>query len=360
MQQTTQNPSATPGTLPGQPKMLKAWFVAAWSHEVTRTPTVRQIYDVPLVLWRDSNGKVACFLDRCPHRAVPLSMGKVVDDTLQCGYHGWRFDIAGNCNHVPGLIDQDKGARGRCATSYSVMEQQGLVWIYMSPADTPDKPPFTFPWADKPGYTTVRQALQTRGSVYQAIENALDVPHTKFLHGGLFRQSTVNNKVHVVIQRWHDRCEAEFIGEPMPTGFVARLISPSGGTVSHFDRFYLPCITEVEYRLGPENHLILTGAWTPVSDWETRLYAVVSLRTRVPGWLARAVIKPAALRVFAQDAKLLNVQVNSIETFGAENYLNTEIDLLGPHILNLMKRVAKDQLADPSTQPFRKELDMVI
>src|SRR4051794_36343577 len=54
-----------------------------------------------LVLWRDSDGKVHCLLDRCPHRGAKLSLGKVLNDRIQCGYHGFEFNKQGECASIP-------------------------------------------------------------------------------------------------------------------------------------------------------------------------------------------------------------------------------------------------------------------
>src|SRR5690606_10040529 len=135
-------------------------------------------------------------------------------------------------------------------------------------------------------------------------ENALDVPHTAFLHGGLFRRADVRNRITAEVRRWSDRAECEYIGEPRPTGLVARILSPSGGVVTHFDRFFLPSIVQVEYRIGDENHFVITAAATPSDDYDTRLYAVAAIRSRIPAFAIKA-LKPLGLRIFSQDAEIL-------------------------------------------------------
>jgi phenylpropionate dioxygenase-like ring-hydroxylating dioxygenase large terminal subunit len=317
------------------------------------------VLDTPLVIWRLSDGAVGCVLDRCPHRSVPLSMGVVRDGELECAYHGWRFDRSGMCTRVPGLADQSRGP-GACATSFPVVEQQGFVWVWMDPSVEPTGEPFRFRLADDPAYTTVREALPAPGSLYHVIENALDVPHTAFLHGGLFRRDGKRRPVQVQVRRWRDRCEAQFIGESRPQGLVGRLLLLFGGVVTHFDRFYLPSIIEVEYRIGDENHIVLNGACTPVSDYETVLHAVVSFRTRLPGWLVKLVVKPIALRIFAQDVVMLRRQVRSIAEQGQERYLSTELDLLGPTILALLKRAAQGKVAESDDSPSEREVSILL
>lgn len=337
--------------LPPQPRVKAAWYVACHSVDLSPGPVRVEIWDTPLVLWRGADG-VGCLVDRCPHRGVPLSEGKVQQGELECAYHGWRFAEQGRITRVPGLIGDEKLPK-HCAPSFPVREQQGLVWVWMDPDQDPEVEPFFFPHADADGYTTVRKALWTRGSIHQVIENALDVPHTAFLHGGLFRNDSpeARNRIETRIRRWGDRCEAQYVGEPRPTGLAGRLLSPSGGEVEHYDRFYLPSITEVEYRIGTETHLVLSSACTPHRDWETTMHAVVSVKTGFPGWLVKALIQPVALRIFRQDARMLERQVVNHARFGDERYLSTELDLLGPHILALLRRAAKNGYQSDQGEP---------
>lgn len=337
--------SADAGPL-AQPRVFDAWYVACQSSELGRAPVGRVILDVPLVLFRDGTGAAACLIDRCPHRNVPLTMGKVVDGTLQCAYHGWRFANDGRCAHLPGL-DGPPDIPSRCATSYPVREQQGFIWVWLNPAQPPTVEPFSFRLADDPGYMTVRREVRAAASLHMVVENALDVPHTAFLHGGLFRNDGDRQAIDCVVKRWHDRVECEYVGEARPEGLVGRILSPSGGIVTHFDRFYLPSVLEVEYRIGDENHILINGACTPVSDYDTRLYACVSARTRLPGWLLKPIVLPLALRIFGQDAVVLAQQTATLRRFGKPHFVSTDLDLLGPHVLRLLKRATRSDAAEP-------------
>src|SRR5206468_4349675 len=94
-------------------------------------------------------------------------------------------------------------------------------------------------------------------------ENILDVPHTAFLHRGLFRGGSAH-RITAVVRRRTDRVEVEYVGEPRPGGLLGRILAPRGGTVTHFDRFILPSVAQVEYRLGERSHLVITNVLTPV------------------------------------------------------------------------------------------------
>ena len=78
------------------------WYAAAWNHEVTATPLARTFLDEPVVLYRAQDGAVVALEDRCCHRSLPLSMGRVIGDNLQCGYHGLMYGPDGVCIEVPG------------------------------------------------------------------------------------------------------------------------------------------------------------------------------------------------------------------------------------------------------------------
>ncbi len=333
------------------------WYVVCLSSGVKEKPVRTMLFDIPLVLFRDKKGGIGALLDRCPHRNVPLSLGTVKDDVLECSYHGWRFDMGGVCRLVPGLIG-DQESRGRNVQSFPVREQDGVVWLYATPDTAPVREPFSFPLIGEKGYTTVYQELEVDGSIHAVAENALDVPHTAYLHGGLFRSSSgTRRKIDVTIKRFHDRVEAEYFGEPRPAGIAGKILAPGGGVVTHVDRFLLPSIAQVEYHIGTRTHLCVTNALTPVRDFQTKLFTVVSLRLPVPGQLVTPFLKPLIMKIFRQDEYILKFQSNAIRQFGGEQFVSTEIDVLGPHILRLLKEAERGE-RNPSEQPFSRTLQM--
>ena len=67
------------------------WYVAAFREELGRQPLARVLLDTPVVLYRLEDGSPVALYDRCPHRGLPLSMGRLQGDRLQCNYHGIEF-----------------------------------------------------------------------------------------------------------------------------------------------------------------------------------------------------------------------------------------------------------------------------
>jgi phenylpropionate dioxygenase-like ring-hydroxylating dioxygenase large terminal subunit len=322
-------------------RLPRWWYVACLSEELRRRPVARTVLGTSLVLHRDGAGRPVALLDRCPHRNAPLSLGRVVDGMLECRYHGWRFDREGTCRVVPGLCaDADRAARR--VTAFPVVERDGFVWVFPDTAAPPDRGPFRFPQADDPAYVTVRRSLRVTATLHAALENTLDVPHTAFLHRGLFRGGRPPVDVEVVVRPGPDRVEAEYLGEPRPPGLAGRVLAPEGGVLTHFDRFFLPSVAQVEYRLG-RHHLVVTSAFTPVDDFDTRLHAAVTFRGSLPPGLVKAVVTPVANRIFAQDRMILKAQADTIRRFGGEQFVSTELDVLGTHIWQLLRRAERGE-----------------
>src|ERR1700719_3457540 len=124
------------------------WYVAAAEEEVLQRPLGRTILGEPVVLFRTEDGTPGALEDRCAHRRLPLSMGKIIGDALQCHYHGLRFDRAGQCVRVPGQDLIPPQARVR---SYPLVERYRWLWIWMGDPAHADPDQITdFHWfADK-------------------------------------------------------------------------------------------------------------------------------------------------------------------------------------------------------------------
>ena len=121
-----------------------AWYVAAWSKDITSKPLGRTLLNEPIVLYRTSAGAVAALEDRCCHRGMPLSCGQVFGNNIRCEYHGMVFDGAGKCVEIPGqsIIPQSATVR-----SFPVEERDDLVWIWMGDKALADPEKIVrYPW----------------------------------------------------------------------------------------------------------------------------------------------------------------------------------------------------------------------
>lgn len=160
--------------------LKNTWYLAAWATEVGDAPLARTICDIPVVLYRGAGSRVVALHDRCPHRFAPLSTGRVEGGRLRCGYHGLSFDEHGACAESPFSSARPAAA---CTTSYPVLEQDRMVWIWLgdpSRADPAAAPRFAFlgdpSMRNVFGYTAVMAHYEL------LTDNLMDLTHARFLH----------------------------------------------------------------------------------------------------------------------------------------------------------------------------------
>lgn len=168
---------------PGPTLVKDAWYVIAWSRDITRSPISRTVLGQDVVLYRTEDGKAVALGDRCPHRGYRLSKSRLVGDAIACGYHGFTFDPAGTCVAIPSQEHIPAGFRTR---RYPLAERWQWVWIWMGATDEADTaliPDHHMAgltvdgWLAVPGCDVVVQAR------YQLFnENLLDLTHLSFLH----------------------------------------------------------------------------------------------------------------------------------------------------------------------------------
>lgn len=204
------------------------WYVAANSYELDDGAVVgRTICNEKVALWRNSDGSIAAIQDRCPHRFVPLSMGRRIDDTVQCAYHGLRFDGTGACVEAP--HDDDSQKARACIKGYAVVERYNVIWIWMGAAEaaTPDTIP-DFSYMDDEKYTLSQGYTLIKGNYQLISDNLLDLSHIHYLHphihaGSNFEDFTNKVKkegdtIYSMLWRHHYHVDpakrpAEFAGE---------------------------------------------------------------------------------------------------------------------------------------------------
>jgi len=159
------------------------WYIAAEPGELADRPIARTMLEKPVVLFRTEAGKVVALEDRCPHRFAPLSLGRVIGERIQCGYHGAQFDATGACAHVPG---QDLVPPRARIASYPVLERHGYVWIWLGdPAgatDTSSIPEFLYRSGDR-GWDGGYGHFESIGANYNLInDNLFDITHAEYVH----------------------------------------------------------------------------------------------------------------------------------------------------------------------------------
>jgi phenylpropionate dioxygenase-like ring-hydroxylating dioxygenase large terminal subunit len=168
------------------PFIRNCWYVACFSTDLEEGKLfARVLLGEPVVLYRLRDHRLVAMKDRCPHRSFPLSAGRLINDELECGYHGLRYSSDGRCTLVP---TQDRAPSAIKVQTYVVVEQAPLVWIWMGdPTVGLSTAPPSEDWMlASSSWSSARSYLKVASSYVFLHENLLDLSHLTFLHANTF------------------------------------------------------------------------------------------------------------------------------------------------------------------------------
>ena len=187
--------------------LRNAWYVAAMPHEIDDKPLGRKICGEPMVFFRGPDGAVAAVEDFCPHRGAPLSLGRVIEGKLVCGYHGLEMGCDGKTVAMPG-----QRVRGfPPIKAYPAVEKYGFVWVW--PGDRARADPAAIhhlPWADNPHSAYGGGLYHVQCDYRLMIDNLMDLTHETYVHATSIGQKEIDEAApstkvegdEVVIQRF--------------------------------------------------------------------------------------------------------------------------------------------------------------
>ncbi len=231
--------------------LKNAWYVAAWDHEITQDLQQIIVLGKKICMFRTSENDVIALEDACPHRKLPLSMGRIKGDTLECGYHGLTFDCAGRCVWAPGTGRIPSNAR---VHAYPVHEKYGLVWIWMgNPALADPSDIFDIPNFGDPAWGMNRGAAMELDCNYLLMcDNLLDPTHVAWVHQGSFGQAATRDtplriskaENGIIVHRWMMDVE--------PAPFYAKIVEFDGN-----------CDRLQHYEVRYPSHALIRAIFTP-------------------------------------------------------------------------------------------------
>ncbi len=316
------------------------WHPVALSANVVDKPLPALLQGQALVLWRDAQGAVHAWADKCPHRGAKLSLGRVVHvrrevstgqassvvdahSTLECAYHGWQFGAAGRCTLVPAMPDFAPPAT-HGATVFGACEAHGLVWVQLH-ADAAQRIP-RFAAGDDAGLRQVHCGpYDVATSAPRVVENFLDMAHFGFVHEGYLGARDATALVDYVV--------TETAQGPVATGCRAwqprsHALAASGADVSYSYAVVAPycaVLTKI-----PDAHPMATPHRESIALW---VCPVSPEASRV--WFSLAVtdfsIAEQSLRdfqdtIFLQDKPILESQSPALLPLDPRAELHTAAD----------------------------------
>jgi phthalate 4,5-dioxygenase len=252
-----------PGTPMGE--LFRRYWIPAlldWELPERDCPPVRvKLLGEKLVAFRDSEGRIGIIDEFCAHRGVSLWFGRNEECGLRCPYHGWKYDVTGQCVDLP----SEPGERVRSRIklkSYPGVELGGVIWVYMGPPE--EKPALpNFEWVHLPASHRVTTKRWQESNYLQALEGGIDSSHVSFLHRGdlasdPFHRNTAGAKFAKSTRTTFDIVDAEgglLIG--------ARRDADPGNYYWRITQWIMPWYTLIPPYAG---NALNGHAWVPMDD----------------------------------------------------------------------------------------------
>lgn len=322
-------------TMPQAPDGL--WYLAALSSELQAGAMVRRIlFNDPIVLGRTKSGAAFALSDVCPHRAAPLSAGRLCEiggaAAVECPYHAWAFRaFDGKCAGVPALhADDARDPSSIEVRAYALHEANGLVWLYRGEGDAETAPPdIGLPASFTPKTVTI---VEAQGPFDEAVIGLVDPAHTPTVHKQWWwRQGAARRDK---IKRY----------EPTPLGFKIPAHAPSsntriykfiGGAPTTEIEFRLPALRLEHIRAGRRRILGLT-AMTPTEANGTRIVHVIFWDFAILD-LMRPIAQSMADDFLAQDGAILRLQNENLKRIDHRPLFFGEADEPAKYYLRLKR-----------------------
>lgn len=319
---------------------LNAWYAIARDVELRHVLLARRICGIPIVMYRRIDGTPVALEDRCWHRMLPLSKGRLSGDELVCGYHGLRYDAAGRCTHMPSQPNVNPSA---CVRAFPIIERHRFVWIWLGAAELADerKIPDLHENHD-PAWAGDGELIFARCNYKLVLDNLMDLTHETFVHGDSIGQAAVAETAFVThhgrevvqITRWMTDIEAP--------PFWAKQLGKAG-RVDRWQiiRFQPPSTITIDVGVAP------TGTGAPQGDRSQGVNGMVintvtpeTQRTCHYFWAfvrnyrrdEQAVtheLREGVARIFKEDELILEAQQRAVDEFPERTFYDLNIDAGG-------------------------------
>jgi len=255
-------------TGPGEPMgalLRRYWTPVLLASELPENdcPPVRvKVLSERLLAFRDSEGKLGLIDEFCAHRGVSLWFGRNEDCGLRCPYHGWKFDVTGQCVEVPSEPAQSGYAKKIKLKSYPLVEGGGILWTYLG--DPEAQPPMPgFEWLNlPPGHLFVTKRLQ-ECNFLQAMEGGIDSSHVSWLHSGELKTDPLHRATRGAQYQADKAPKFEIVESEGGLLIGARRNAEAGHYYWRVTQWIMPWYTMIP----PYGDNALNGhAWTPIDD----------------------------------------------------------------------------------------------
>lgn len=274
------------------------WWPVATEAELGTEPLAVQLFEESLVLWRDGSGQAVLMADRCPHRGAKLSLGSVQDGQLQCAYHGWRFEVTGQCVGIPALPGFTPPETHK-ACRHELCEAHGLLWANVGGAQF--EPPVL---TGLPTRRLIYGPFDVATSAPRAVENFLDTAHFAYVHRGWLGEASHPEVPHYDVTHTDEGrpvIEQYKAWQPRATASAAE-----GGWVTYRYEVLSPYSALLSKRAdagGPEDSYVIWAC--PTSEESCRLWFAQYTSDETS---TDDALREFQVEIFSQDQPILESQ----------------------------------------------------
>jgi vanillate O-demethylase monooxygenase subunit len=337
------------------------WYVACTPDEFADKPLGRRICGERMVFYRNGEGRVAALEDFCPHRGAPLSLGRVCEGQLTCGYHGLVMGCDGRTVSMPG----QRVERFAAIRSFPVVERHGFVWVWpgeAAKADVAQVPDFE--WSDSPDWA-YGGGLYHIGCDYRLmVDNLMDLTHETYVHSTSIGQKEIDETPCETLREGDAVITRRFmhdIGAPPFWQMAMRMngLDPAQ-PVDRWQicRFTPPSHVMIEVGValagqgGYDAPLAAKTSATVVDfitpETETSIWYFWGMARRFkPGDASLTTqIREGQGRIFSEDREMLERQQANLLTWPARRLMTLNIDAGGAHARRIIDRLLAVEAAE--------------
>ena len=231
--------------------------------------------------------------------------------------------------------------------NYTTMEKDDYVYVRLQDGDEACDEPFTMRHYKEEGWHTIRLINRFQNNVTNCVENFIDIPHTVYVHPGIFRNER-RQKIDVEVTRKDGIVKATYKNETDNLGWFSKLLNPGGSEIVHTDEFFMPNVSCVEYIFGPKRHFIITSQSIPLEDDETLVYTDLTLQLRHLEQLAAPIVRWQGQAIINQDIDALANQMEVIKKYGSK-FANTPADTIHVYVETIQRELERGK--DPRKLP---------
>lgn len=335
--------------------LQNAWYVAAISKSVGRELLPVKLLGTALVLYRATSGEPVALADACPHRKLPLSMGRLKDNCIECGYHGLTFDARGQCVAAP---TQEQIPSSAFVQSFPAKDKYGLLWIWMGDAELADEDAIlTIENFDDPAWhTTGGDSLTVHCNYLYVTDNLLDPSHVAWVHRSSFAGEGTADASLIVEEVGEGLVVSRWIYDSDPPPFYKPLLKFSGkcDRLQHYEvQFPSTAINKGIYcpagRGGPEwisdgdsYEMISYNFLTPVDENTTRYFWLQHRNTDIDDEALTEMIAAGAKSAFEEDKVVLEAVHRGIAS-ETSRHINLGLDAAAIRFRKLLEdRIARE------------------